>query len=90
MISFGEFHGINTSILNQISEIIYSKNFDSKEFQINLNQNLFQNNLIERYVSFENKTFIDKSLENFFNIEIILNFFQMLNLYIHIEITMML
>ena len=75
MISFGEFHGINTSILNQISETIYSKNFNSKEFQININQNLFQDNLIERYVSFENKTFIDKSLENFFNIEIILNFF---------------
>ena len=30
---------------------------------------------IEKYVNYENKFFIDKSLENFFNIEIILNFF---------------
>jgi hypothetical protein len=31
--------------------------------------------LIEKYDNFETKTFLDKSLENFFNIEIILKFF---------------
>ena len=42
MISFGEFHAINSSILSQVAKIISSENFNDKKFEININQNLFQ------------------------------------------------
>ena len=32
VLSLGEFHGINTSILDQVGEKIYSKNFEKKKF----------------------------------------------------------
>ena len=35
----------------------------------------FQNSLVEKYDNFQKKIYLDKSLENFFNIESILNFF---------------
>ena len=73
--SVGEFHGINTSILDQIGKAIYSKNFDHKNFKLSINQKKFQDSLLEKYDNFENKFYLDKSLENFFNIEIILKFF---------------
>ena len=73
--SVGEFHAVNPSILNQIGNLIFSKDFESENYQINLNKKMFQESLIEKYNNFEKKTFIDKSLENFFNIEIILKFF---------------
>jgi len=73
--SVGEFHGINTSILDQIGKAIYSKNFDHKNFKLSINQKKFQENLLEKYDNFENKIYLDKSLENFYNIEIILKFF---------------
>ncbi len=73
--SVGEFHAINTSILNQIGNKIYSKNFDNKNYQLEINRKIFQENLNEKYNNFENNIFLDKSLENFFNIEIILEFF---------------
>ena len=71
----GEFHGINTSILDQTGKTIYSKDFNYKNFKLSINQKEFQENLIEKYDNFENKIYLDKSLENFFNIEIILKFF---------------
>ncbi len=73
--SFGEFHAINMSIFDQIASIIYSEKFDYKNFKFVINREKFQNSLIERYGNIENKIFIDKSLENFFNIDIILQFF---------------
>ena len=73
--SVGEFHGINTSILEQIGKEIYSKNFNSQSFKLKINKKLFQESLIEKYDNFETKTFLDKYLDNFFNIEIILKFF---------------
>ena len=73
--SFGEFHAINMSIFDQIGSIIYSEKFDYKNFKFIINREKFQNSLIERYGNIENKIFIDKSLENFFNIDIILQFF---------------
>ena len=42
---------------------------------MNINKQTFQNSLFERYGIIKNKFFIDKSLENFFNIDIILKFF---------------
>jgi hypothetical protein len=71
----GEFHGINTSILDQIGKTIYSKDFNYKNFRLSINQKKFQDSLLEKYDNFENKLYLDKSLENFFNIEIILRFF---------------
>ena len=73
--SLGEFHGINTSILDQISKTIFKNNFDHNNYQLLLDKTVFQESLIEKYDNFEKKIFIDKSLENFFNIEIILMFF---------------
>ena len=73
--SFGESHTINMSIFDTIAYEIYSENFDYKNFKFKINQEKFQNSLLERYGNFNDKIFIDKSLENFFNIDIILNFF---------------
>ena len=73
--SFGEFHAFNTSILNQISEKIYSKDFDNKSYEIHIDTKKFQEELLQKYCNHDNKAFIDKSLENFFNIDLILKFF---------------
>jgi stress-induced morphogen len=75
IVSVGEFHAINTSILEQIGSIIYSKNFDLKNYKLSLNKKIFQNSIFNKYDNFEKKIYLDKSLENFFNIEIILEFF---------------
>lgn len=75
IVSFGEFHAINMSIFDQIASTIYSENFNFNNFKFIINEEKFQNSLLERYGNIENKIFIDKSLENFFNIEIILKFF---------------
>ena len=73
--SVGEFHGFNRSILEQIGEDIYTKNFDYKNYKLKINRKKFQEALLEKYNNFEKKIYLDKSLENFFNIEIILEFF---------------
>ena len=75
ILSLGEFHGINTSILDQVGEKIYSKDFEIKNFKLELDEKIFQENLIEKYDNLKKSLFLDKSLENFFNIEIILKFF---------------
>jgi len=66
----GEFHGFNRSILEQVGRTLYSKNFE-----MIIDKKKFQDDLLERYDNFNNKVYLDKSLENFFNIEIILEFF---------------
>ncbi len=73
--SVGEFHGFNTSILNQIGSIIYSKNFKYENYQLTINKKKFQDSLIEKYNNFDKEIYLDKSLENFFNIDVILEFF---------------
>jgi Tfp pilus assembly protein PilF len=73
--SVGEFHGINRSIFEQIGKIIYEKNFDYKKYKLTIDKKKFQEAIVEKYDNFEKKIFLDKSLENFFNIEIILQFF---------------
>jgi len=73
--SFGELHAINMSIFDCIATDIYSKNFKLENFNLIINRTTFKNSLQERYGDLENKNFIDKSLENFLNIEIILEFF---------------
>jgi len=77
----GESHVINMSILEQIGPKIYTKNFNIDKFIFEINHNKFENSVLMRYNKFNfnesnlNSTFIDKSLENFFNIEIILKIF---------------
>ena len=79
--SFGESHVINMSILEQIAPKIYIKNFCIKNFKYEIDQIFFQKSVLKRYSDFNliddnrNQVFIDKSLENFFNIETILNLF---------------
>ena len=73
--SVGEFHGINRSIFEQIGKTIYEKNFDYKKYKLKIDRKKFQETLIEKYDNYEKKIYLDKSLENFFNIEIILQFF---------------
>tara|TARA_A100001234_G_scaffold21911_1_gene17359 strand:- start:452 stop:1765 length:1314 start_codon:yes stop_codon:yes gene_type:complete len=73
--SFGELHAINMSIFDCIAADIYSKNFKLENFNLIINRTTFKNSLQERYGDLENINFIDKSLENFLNIEIILEFF---------------
>ena len=68
--SLGEFHGINTSILDQINKSINLKNF-----RFEIDKKLFQKNLLEKYNNSDKDIFLDKSLENFFNIDLILEFF---------------
>jgi hypothetical protein len=73
--SVGEFHAVNRSIFDQISTTIYSNDFDNNNFEFAIDKNKFQISLIEKYENIKNNTFIDKSLENFLNIDIILQFF---------------
>ncbi len=76
--SFGECSFINMGIINQLSHKILSnienkKTFDFKvnEFKDFINKKYSQFSLIES----KTKNFVDKSLENFFNIEFILKIF---------------
>ena len=71
----GEFHAFNTSMLEQISKEIYSRDFNSDKYNLSLFSKKFQNSLIQKYDNFKQNTYLDKSLENFFNIEVILEFF---------------
>ena len=69
------------TVLEQIGPKIYTKDFDIKKFVFNINLVKLQQSALGRYAKFKVKNsnldilFIDKSLENFFNIEIILKVF---------------
>jgi tetratricopeptide (TPR) repeat protein len=77
----GESHVVNMSILEQVGQKIYTKNFNIKKFTFEMNHLEFEKSVLKRYKKFNvlnpdlNLLFIDKSLENFFNIEIILKTF---------------
>ena len=73
--SYGEFHAIDSSIRNQIGPIIFSQNFNINEFEFVINLENLQNSLLETYKELKNEQFIDKSLENFFYIDVILKLF---------------
>ena len=61
--SVGEFHAFNTSILEQISKEIYSKDFNSDNYYLSLIREKFQNSLVQKYDNFEQNNYLDKSLE---------------------------
>ncbi len=78
--SLGETSIFNTSILNQIKDHIFQKNFNIENYVLNINVIELEENIINRYQNYlpknkKKKLFIDKSLENFFNIESILKVF---------------
>jgi len=75
--SFGECHVINMSILDQIGSKIYVKDFDNEKFNFEINLKVLSDSILRRYEQYNlsnninNKIIIDKSLENFFNIDMI-------------------
>ena len=77
----GESHVINMSVLEKIGPKIFSKDFDIKKFIFEINHVEFEQSVLQRYDKFNvvssdvNSLFIDKSFENFFNIEVILKIF---------------
>tara|TARA_B100000780_G_scaffold256751_1_gene206157 strand:+ start:2143 stop:3513 length:1371 start_codon:yes stop_codon:yes gene_type:complete len=77
----GESHVINMSLLEQVGHKIYIENFDIKKFIFEIDNINFQKSVLKRYNKFhpynekESFSLIDKSLENFYNIEAILNIF---------------
>ena len=76
-----ESHVINMAVLEQIGSKIYIKDFDIKKFIFKINHVKFEESALKRYNNFNiidsnlKTIFVDKSLENFFNIEIILKIF---------------
>ena len=78
LVSFGECHVFNMSIIKQIAPKIYSEKFDNQKFKFVINYKDLKNSILEKYSQFsviKNKKFIDKSLENIFNIELIKNIY---------------
>ena len=80
IISLGETSIFNTSILNQIKYQIFQKNFEMEKYTLNIDVNELKKDVLNRYQNYLPKNnkkffFIDKSLENFFNIDSILKIF---------------
>ncbi len=79
--SFGESNFINMSILQQIGLKIYNKDFVLENFKFKINFKKIYDSVLEKYYqsTLDNdknlNLFVDKSLENFHNIEIILKIF---------------
>ena len=66
------------SILEQISPKIYSDKFENQKFEFIINYKDLKKSTLEKYSQFtetKNKKFVDKSLENVFNIELIKNIY---------------
>ncbi len=78
IISFGECNVFNISVLDQVGPKIYSKQFNNQKFEFIVDKEKLKKSVIEKYSQFSaNKDirFIDKSLENIFNIELIKNIY---------------
>ena len=75
----GESSFINMAILNQISHKIFINNFDKKNFQFSIDCEELESFLLKKLNNHlklnDNIRFVDKTLENFFNIDVILNIF---------------
>ena len=76
--SFGESAFVNMGVIDQLSPHILSDNISQGKFDFNVN--IFRNFVNKKYLQFSFidssvTNFVDKSLENFFNIEFILNIF---------------
>ena len=78
IVSFGESAFINMGIVDQLPNNIFSNTYNLKEFSFKVDE--FEKFIFEKYSQFpsfneKNITLIDKSLENFLNIEFILSIF---------------
>ena len=78
--SCGESHIINMSVVNEVSNKIYNKEFNYNNFNFQVNypnivKSIFENYKKLKILDHPKKIFIDKSLENFFNIELICKIF---------------
>ena len=77
--TYGESNFINSAIIDQIKAKIFKKNFKIENIDLKIDLSKIMEFLEDRY-SFKNNTlteefFVDKSLENIFNIELILKIF---------------
>ena len=67
------------AVLNQISGKIFANNFDKKNFELSIDCPEIESFVLKKFSNLfefnENIRFVDKTLENFFNIDIILNLF---------------
>ncbi len=67
------------AVLNQISGKIFANNFDKKNFELSIDCLELESFVLKKFSNLfefnENIRFVDKTLENFFNIDIILNLF---------------
>ena len=78
LVSYGECHVFNMSILDQLSSKIFFGKFNDQDFEFIINYKKLRKSVLEKYSQFSNLgniKFIDKSLENIFNIELIKNIF---------------
>jgi hypothetical protein len=73
--SYGESSIFETSIFNQIKKKILIKDYDYKNFKFLINEEIFLNFIENTYSYSDNDLIIDKSLENFFYIDLILKVF---------------
>ena len=73
--TYGESNFFNIAIVDQIKDRIFDKNFDIKNFEYVIDLSLLKKSLQDRYKIDNEAIFLDKSLENIFNIEVILKIF---------------
>jgi hypothetical protein len=73
--SYGESSIFDFAIFNQIKKNILVKDYDYKNFNLSFNKDIFLNNLENVYSYSNKKNLIDKSLENFFYIDLIIKIF---------------
>ena len=73
--SYGESSIFDFAMFNQIKKNILVKDYDYKNFNFSFNEDIFLNNLENVYSYSNKKNLIDKSLENFFYIDLIIKIF---------------
>ena len=77
--SLGESSVINMGILNQISKNIFANNFDKNNYELSIDYIELESFVSKKFGNLfkfnENIRFVDKTLENFYNIDIIIKLF---------------
>ena len=79
IISLGETSIINSAIIDQIKNVVFKKDLIKENLFLNMDVTVLKDKILDFYSNYfsdeDNIFFIDKSLENFFNIEVILKIF---------------
>ena len=73
--SYGETSIIDFSVISQVKKILADNKPTKKKVNIEINQDLLRESINNIYNYSNKNSFIDKSLENFFYIDLILNIF---------------